>query len=167
MTIDDVFAKTGGAYLALIHPDLNQEVSRAEIAKVIGLASAVSDETVVSLIVGTSWRERLVGLCLALSKEPGRFIQAMLDSMRDPRGLSIVPTCAALAVLAREGIFPMGLSFGEDFSNEIFDGEFGWALQKAKYFAGLLPGDVHGAGPNQGQVFETHFEFYRSILKSK
>ncbi len=75
------------------------------MAPIIALASSVRDELVTSMITGASWRERLLGLSIAMAKRPVAFIQAMLQSLRDPRGIAIVPACAALAVLARRGIF--------------------------------------------------------------
>ena len=100
---------------------------------------------------------------MAMSKRPGLFTEAMLQSLRDPRGISIVPACAALAVLARRGIFGMSQSFADMFDRTAFDGEVGWAVDKAMHYAGLRAGDVPGRGPNYGQNFEDHIEFYSSI----
>jgi hypothetical protein len=84
----------------------------------------------------------------------------MLQSLRDPRGISIVPTCAALAVLARQGIFAMPQTFSEMFDRQVFDGEIGWATDKALHFAGLRADGISGRGPNYGQIFEDHVESY-------
>ena len=87
----------------------------------------------------------------------------MLQSLRDPRGISIVPTCAALAVLARRGIYSMTQSFTEMFDRQSSDGEIGWAADKALHFAGLRADDVSGRGPNFGQVFDDHSQVYSWI----
>lgn len=162
MSEDDVFKQTKDAYLCLIHPVRQGEAYREEIASVIALAPSVPDELVVAMIAGVSWRERLLGLCIAMSKQPAMFTEAMLQSLRDPRGVSIVPACAALAVLARRGAFEMSQSFADMFDRTAFDGEVGWAVDKAMHFAGLRAEDVPGRGPNYGQIFEDHVEVYGS-----
>ena len=160
MTEDDIFEQTKGAYLCLIHPIRRDDTYRQEIAQVVALASSVPDELVAAMITGASWRERLLGLCIAMAKRPATFIEAMLQSLRDPRGIAIVPACAALAVLARRGAFTMAQSFSEHFDRTAFDGEIGWATDKAMHTAGLLAEDVPGRGPNYGQIFEDHVEVY-------
>lgn len=164
MNEDDIFNKTKDAYLCLIHPVLQDKVYHQEIARVITLAPAVPDELVASMITGTFWRERLIGLCLAMSKQPVAFIEPMLQSLRNPRGIAIVPVCAALAVLAHRGIFGMTQSFADMFDRTANDGEVGWAVDKAMHFAGLRTEDVPGRGPNYGQIFEDHIEVYSSIV---
>ncbi|MBA4146610.1 MAG: hypothetical protein H0X66_00735 [Verrucomicrobia bacterium] len=163
MTEDDIFEQTKGAYLCLIHPKRSGDLYRQEIAPVIALAPSVSDELVASMITGASWRERLLGICTAMAKRPAGFIEPMLQSLRDPRGISIVPTCAALAVLAQRSIFLMPQSFSESFDRQVFDGEIGWATDKAMHFAGLRADDVLGRGPNYGQIFDDHIEVYSWI----
>jgi hypothetical protein len=162
MSEDDIFHQTKDAYLCLIHPVRRDEAYRQEIASVIALAPSVPDELIAAMISGVSWRERLLGLCMAMSKQPEMFTEAMLQSLRDPRGISIVPACAALAVLTRRGVFQMSQSFAEMFDRSAFDGEVGWATDKAMHFAGLRAEDVPGRGPNYGQIFEDHVEVYSS-----
>jgi hypothetical protein len=88
----------------------------------------------------------------------------MIQSLRDPRCLSTVPTCAALALLARRGAFTMTESFGETIDRTPFHGEVGWGIDKALHFAGVRADDVSGdGGPNDGQVFEAHVQFYDSL----
>jgi len=163
MSEEDIFNQTNGAYLCLIHPIRRDESYRQEIAPVLALASSVPDELVAAMITGVSWRERLLGLCIAMAKQPATFIGAMLQSLRDPRVIAIVPTCAALAVLARRGIFTMPQTFSEMLDRAAFDGEIGWAADKAMRVAGLRTEDVLGRGPNYGQIFEDHVEVYNWI----
>ena len=131
----------------------------------VSLASSVPDELVASMITGASWRERLLGLCFATAKRPATFIEVILQSLRDPRGIAIVPACATLAVLARSGIFTMTQSFSGMFNRAAFDGEVGWSTDKAMHIAGLRVEDVPGRGPNYGQVFEDHVEVYSWIQR--
>src|SRR6185503_5429824 len=160
MSEGDIFEQTKGAYLCLIHPIRRDDTFQREIAPVVALASSVPDELVASMITGASWRGRLLGLCLAMAKRPATFIEAMLESLRDPRGIAIVPACAALAVLARRGIFMMAPSFPEMFDRTAFGGEIGWATDKAMHIAGLRAEDVPGCGQNYGQIFDDHVEVY-------
>lgn len=163
MSEDDIFKQTQGAYLCLIHPVRRDDTYRRDIAPVIALARSVPDELVTAMIAGASWRERLLGLCMAMSKRSTVFTEAMMQSLRDLRGISIVPACAALAVLTRRGVFAMPRSFAEMFDRTAFDGEVGWATDKAMHFAGLRAEDVPGRGPNYGQIFDDHVEVYTWI----
>lgn len=163
MSEDDIFKQTKDAYLCLVHPVRQGDTYRQEIGTVITLAASVPDELVAIMIVGSSWRERLLGLCMAMSKRPAMFTEPVLQSLRDPRGIAIVPACAVLGVLARLGIFVMSRSFSDMFDRAVFDGEVGWAADKAMHFAGLRAEEVPGRGPNYGQVFDDHVELYRSI----
>lgn len=112
------------------------------------------------MITGPFWRERLLGICIAMAKDPASFVEPMLQSLRDPRGISIVPACAALAVLARRGIFGMTQTFSAMFDRQAFDGEIGWAADKAMHFAGLRGELVSERGPNYGQIFDDHIQVY-------
>jgi hypothetical protein len=160
MSEHDIFQQTGDAYLCFVHPLLEDDTCRKEMASVIALAPSVPDDVVTSMITGASWRERLLGTCLAMAKLPTSFVEPMLQSLRDPRGISIVPTCAALAVLARCGSFAMPQTFSEMFDRQVFDGEIGWATDKATYYAGLRADHFPGCGPNYGQIFEDHMQVY-------
>jgi hypothetical protein len=65
--------------------------------------------------------------------------------------------------MAQRGLFSMPEAFSETFDRQVFDGEIGWATDKAMHFAGLRGEDVPGRGPNYGQVFEDHIEVYSWI----
>jgi hypothetical protein len=164
MSVDDIFNRTGQAYLCLIHPVRTGSTYRQEIAPVIALSPLVPDEVVAGMIVGSSWRERLLGICMGMAKHPTDFVDPMLRSLRDLRGIAIVPSCAALAVLSRRGFCDIAQSFAGTFDRAAFDGELGWAMDKARHFAGAQPEDVAGRGPNYGQVFEDHTEMYEWVL---
>src|SRR3982750_4170535 len=106
------------------------------------------------MIVGKSWRERLLGISLALAKNPSMFANSIIQSLHDLRAISIIPACAALAVLARRGLFDISQLSGGTFDRAAFDGEVGWAIDKAVHFAGGQPPAENGRGPNYGQFFE-------------
>ncbi|MBK8036030.1 MAG: hypothetical protein IPK22_02680 [Verrucomicrobiaceae bacterium] len=160
MSVNDIFDQTEDAYLSLIHPVVSDDAYRQQIAPIITLAPCVSEYLVAEMITGESWRERLVGIFMAMARPPASLIEPLMQSLRDPRGISIVPACAALAVLARRGLFTMPEAFAEMFDRQAFDGEVGWALDKAMHFAGLREGEVAGNGPNYGQVFDDHVWVY-------
>ncbi|MCI0642249.1 MAG: hypothetical protein L0Y72_04270 [Gemmataceae bacterium] len=156
----EVFEQTKGAYLCLIHPRREGGQYPQEMNALIALAPSVSDQLVDSLLDGSSWRERLLGLCLAMAKRPAAFIELILQSLREPLGIAIVPACAVLGILARHGAFTMQPTFANEFDRAVFDGEIGWAADKAMYYAGLRTTNVDGNGPNYGQDFEDHVELY-------
>lgn len=164
MSEDDILRQTNDAYLSLVHPAQRDGEFQRKISSVVSLAPSVPDTLVAAMINGASWRERLLGICMGMAKRQKMFVEPMLQSLRDPRGISIVPTCAALAVLAQRSIFAMPLFFSEMFDRQIFDGEIGWATDKAMFFAGLRADDVSGRGPNYGQIFDDHIQVYSSIL---
>ena len=163
MSEEDIFQRTGDAYLHLIHPVRSENRYRLDVAPVLAIAGSVPDDLISNLIGGPSWRERLLGLCIGMHRRPNPFVQPMLRSLADPRGISIVPTCAALAVLAKCGSYAMPESFAGMFNRAVFDGEIGWAAQKALSLVGLRTGSILGRGPNYGQVFEDHLEVYSWI----
>ena len=112
MTEADVFEQTQGAYLSLIHPILAGDRYQEDVAPVLAVAPAVPEALVASMLVGASWRERLLGLCLAMSRgqatwaslsetrtdvserrghvpPPPAFVDSILQSLRDPRGIAL------------------------------------------------------------------------------
>jgi hypothetical protein len=167
MTEDDLFEKTGQAYLCLIHPVTKDAVYRKEIEPVVAVSATVPDALVSSLIVGASWRQRLLGLLLAMTKNPTVFVDRMLASLRDVRGISIVPACAALAVLARRGLFDASRLLTPEFDRTLFDGELGWALDIASRYAAGEPVGMNERGPNYGQFFTHQIELYEHILNGQ
>ena len=165
MNEDEVFAKTAGSYRCLIHPVMEKNTYRLEIAPLTAFSPLVPDELISNMITGASWRERLLGLCLAMAKNPGAFTDAMLRSLQDARGVSIVPTCAALAILARRDLFDMRVLLAADIHRSAFDGEVGWAIDQALQSADKQSKELQGRGPHYGQVFENH-PFFKSLLNN-
>lgn len=164
MNVDDIFRETQDAYLRLVHPVLERYSYRRELAPVIAVAPSVPDDLVKKLITDSDWRPRLLGICVAAAKRSPTFVEPMVQSLRDPRGIAIVPTCALLAVLARRGVYRMPESFAQNVDRLVFDGEVGWAADKAMHYIGLRKDDVQGCGPNYGQRFEDHFAVYHWLV---
>jgi len=71
MNEEDIFKQTGDTYLRMIHAVPREDFPRA-IVPVVDLAPSVPDDLVSALILGASWRERLLGLSLAMAKCPSR-----------------------------------------------------------------------------------------------
>ena len=167
MTEDDVFRKTGETYLRLIHPVWPGESVEPVLTPLLVLAPSVPREVVARMIIGPSWRERLPGLPLAMATRPGTFVEVMLDSLRNLRGISIVPTCAALAVLARRGAFELARLVSGSFDRSAFDGEVGWAIEQAVRYAEGQPMSGSERGPNYGQDFAHQASVYEWILNGQ
>lgn len=167
MTEDDVFVRTGDTYLRLIHPVWPNVSFEPALAPLLALAPSVPRNVVSRMIVGASWRERLLGLSLAMATCPAMFVEEMLDSLQDVRGISIVPTCAALAVLARRRVFDLARLVSGSFDRSVFDGEVGWAIDQAVHYAKGQPMSGHERGPNYGQHFAHQAQVYEWILNSQ
>lgn len=102
-----------------------------------------------------------------MAKVPEAFVDHMFASLRDVRGISIVPACAALAVLGRRGLFDPSRLLEGEFDRAAFDGELGWALDvAARYAAGRWVG-VDESGCSCGQVFSHQVEMYEWILNGR
>jgi len=162
MTEDEVLAHAGKAYLALIH----LEGGAQEAAGVIlACEGEVADAVVSGLLVGASWRERLIGLVLACGRGLVPFCDDLLSAMRDLRGISIVPTTAALSV----GIADLGYEYSPDqtstLDRDAFDGEVGFALDHLHHVIGKGEPPAESSGPNYGQVFKDHRAFYAKLCK--
>ena len=166
MNEDDIFDQTGGAYLCLMHPGRFEDDCQYWIDRLSALGPSVPDDLVAGLIAGASWRERLIGLYLAASRAPHAFVQPALESLSSPRGISLVPACAFLAVLTRKGVYRMTPEFGRQFDRDAFAGELGWAVDKALHYAGLKEIDAAGKSPNRGQCFEDHAALYCRLLEA-
>jgi len=81
MIVEDIFDRTGQAYLCMIHPARKGNVYRQEIAPVLRLSASLPDELVSSMIAGGGWRERLLGVCMGMAKRPVSFLEPMLRSL--------------------------------------------------------------------------------------
>ena len=161
MTAEKIMEQAGTAYLCLIHPILKDNTYRQEISPILAVVPHVQNAEIATLIIGVSWRERLVGFVLAMATQPEDFVKPILQSLQNPRGIAIVPACALLSILAEKNLFKTADILSNNFDRTAFDGELGWAIEKILFQAGLRTDDISGRGPNYGQIFEDHREVYR------
>ncbi len=166
MTEESQSKVCGADYLALIHPQPNDPELWTDIDRLVSSHADTTVEELRGMIrEGRSWRERLVGLVTTVRRGGCGDLADLLHCLRDPHGISIVAACAAY-VAVREKTGPCAASpFPKDLDRKAFDGELGWALDKACHHLGVGTPDPGGRGPNYGQVFEDHLETYRRLAK--
>jgi hypothetical protein len=160
MDADAVMEHLGRGYPSFLRPDTFDPENVQAVQRLRRVASTIDDDTVSRLINGQSWRERLVGLYLAAMRGADRFSASIIQSLRDPRGLAIVPACAAISIALRhqratDWEKPLGeLDVGA------FSGELCWGLAKLRWalkWADMDPGDLSS---NDGMDVEEHVRFY-------
>ncbi|MBE7467366.1 MAG: hypothetical protein HS116_28165 [Planctomycetes bacterium] len=161
LTEQQLLNQVQNAYLPLIHLDEGVEVATTIIVK---LAPLTPDQLIRNLIAtGASWRERLIGLVLATQRGIAAFADAMIVSLNDPRGISIVPTCAALAVAVKHFGYKYSPDRTSALDRSLFDGELGYALDCLHAYLGLSKSSSQDKGPNYGQEFSQHVCFYERL----
>jgi len=160
ITADEVFERTPRAHLWILRPNFEGR-ERAEMAPLLAIADDVADDVVRSLIVGGDWRSTLVGLVLAMSEGFSRFAPEALESLRTPKGIAITAAWAFLTLCCLEEEIHFDSLAAHTFDRATFDGEMGWAIDKAKYHSGNRPDDVSGIGPHYAQVFEDYLKLFR------
>ena len=161
MTEAELFAETGDAYLALIH--LEHGVPEA-MARISGCADRISDHLIHKLLRdGDSWRERLLGLAVAMIRGIDQFYDSLVASLHRTGGISIVPICAALAVAVRDRGCKYDTAMTATLDRERWDGEVGFAVDWFHYTIGIgnVPDEL--TGPNYGQDFARHLDFYAML----
>jgi hypothetical protein len=159
--IDDVLDRVGDLYLALIHADKS---TMLVVQPLLELVSELKPGLALTMIWrGESWRERLVGLVLVARESPEAIADAILTSLRDPRGFAITASCAALASLANHiDVSALLEDHLAHFDLSAFDGEVGWALDRMRATAARQSLDS-SKSPNGGQSFANHFDFYSAL----
>lgn len=162
ITEQELFSKTGTSYSCLIH--LENIGSEDTIASILSCEPLVSDQLIHDLIsAGNSWRERLVGLTLACKRDVNCFADSMFLSLHDARGISIIPTFAVLSIAVRYFSNGYSLKQTETLDRSKFDGELGYALDCFHSYIGRSTKPIAGSGPNYGQQFLDHVEFYKQL----
>lgn len=158
MNADAAFDVT--PYLSLLRPTPEGSDEIAVRSRLRLHVLVISPSVITELIHGPSWRERLVGLAFAVMSQPSSYVEQIVKSMKDSRGLSIVPGFAALVVGLRLDALcelPRSVCLLE---RSAFDGEIGWAIEKAMFHLGQRCTDPGGTAPNSSQVFEDELNFY-------
>ena len=167
MDQEQIMQRIGSAYLALVHPEYNSANLAQDLQPIVEITPLVPDGVVSDMLrAGLSWRERVVALAVAVGKRKPGFIQDMIGSLSDPRGLAIVPACAAV-VVATNSNAPDGIEEScSELDRNAFDGQMGWALEKMYHYLGLSEHDPPGNDPNDGQNFEAQLAMFRQMRKS-
>ena len=164
MNATEVFDALGHTYLQLNRPqpDHVQAVERVKT-----FLPKIDDQGIKELLVGdaTSWRERLVGLVLAVQTGSFSFIAPIIESLSvRPTGLTIVPAFAALAALINRNPNHEVIDKINALDPSIFDGELGWARDKFLFYVGLSDKNPSEWSPNDGKCFEDELRQYRDML---
>ena len=92
---EELFSKIGDSYLGFNFPN---EIKPKDVNTIIQYQSLVSDKTINNLIVGESWRERIVGTLLAANKNITLYQENLYNSIIDSRGSSLPHSIACLAI---------------------------------------------------------------------
>ncbi|MDF1660707.1 MAG: hypothetical protein P1V97_02990 [Planctomycetota bacterium] len=159
MTGAEFYGYTKIAYLSFIHlHDVTESLNL-----ILDCVPRVSDILIREMLLGSSWRERLYGLVLAGLRDYPPFFSEMHMSLRDVRGLSTVPTAAALSVAITDFDCPYDPAMTMTIGREILDGELGFALDQLHFSIGIGPKPELSKGPNDGQSFDQHRSFYRYL----
>jgi hypothetical protein len=160
MTEGEFFERTKSAYMSFIHLEYNVSES---LASIYDCEPSISNDLIRKLVLGESWRERLLGLVLASKRGYPHFYNDMLASLHDVRGISTVPMSAVLSIAVKE----MGCKYTADMTSTLdptaMDGEIGFALDHLHHAIGLGPKPLQLRGPNYGQPFAIHRAFYLDL----
>ncbi len=166
MNPDELMTEIGGSYLWLNIPDIEDSECRQEVENILCVERLATARTVAELLTFTDWRERLVGHVLAVRKGPRQFASAMLDSLADPRGYAIVPTCAALVLALADDEPDQWMRRCVAVDRSPFDGDVGWSLDKMAFHLGWSTKDPGGHSPNDGKDFYVHLALFRWVTNS-
>jgi hypothetical protein len=165
MNVSELMDKAEDAYLAMNRPSVDDPATLAAVARIVALQPEVSDRTISELISnGPSWRERLVGLVLAVNRGQPSFADAIIDSFRKhPTGLAFVPAFAALVLMTGGKPSRSTLEGLSTLNRTLFDGDLGWSMDKFLFHVGCSPCDPGGMSPNDGKSFEDNLEVFKLI----
>ena len=166
MNADELFQSTGDAYLALIHlenhvGDAVQKISRA-------CANCPRDLIDQLLLDSPSWRGRNLGLAMATIRGLDQHYNSLIAALIKSGGMSIVPLAAGISVAVRDCGCTYSPNMTEALNRTAWDGEIGFALDWLHFTIGLA-GAVKpefADGPNYGQAFITHLEFYTELNRA-
>jgi len=161
MTDRELFAATRDAYLSFIHL---QDAVDESLSKISMYSAKVSDSLIDQLLRdGDSWRERLLGLVLGAMRGLDQFYESLVISLHKTGGISIVPISAALAVAVRDCGCRYDLTKTASLDRDRWDGEVGFAIDWLHYSINMGDAPLQSVGPNYGQNFCNHLDFYTKI----
>lgn len=161
MTESELFTEIGDTYLTLVH--LEQGVEQM-ITRISNCADRISDELIHELLRGVdSWREQLPGLVVATMRGVDQFYDSLIGHLHKSGQVSLVPMSAALAVAVRD----RGCKYNTDMTATLdrtsWNGEVGFALDWFHYTIGISNLPDQRTGPNYGQDFSSHLDFYAML----
>jgi hypothetical protein len=135
MTAETLFDEVDGPYLALIH--LEYDVDEA-VARISQAGQHCQCHEIDQLLRdGSSWRQRLTGLVMASIHGIEEHYDSLLGGFQKTGGISIVPMSAAISVAVRD--------------------------RDCKYDLGMSDSPECTRGPNYGQDFAKHLNFYTTL----
>lgn len=91
MTPEILFQQTSDFYQCLIHPELEDVDFQRELEASRGLRAELDRELALTLIQENNWRTRLLGLAVGVLLREWSLAPVVLDLIRQPTGISIVP----------------------------------------------------------------------------
>ena len=157
----ELFVATGDAYSSFIH--LHDAVDES-LTRISTCAASVSDSMIDQLLQdGESWRERLLGLVLGAMRGIDQFFDSLLIGLHKTGGISIVPLSAALAVAVRDCGCEYDRTMTASLDRDRWDGEIEFALDWFHYSIGIGDAPQQSVGPNYGQDYSKHLDFYTRL----
>jgi len=161
MTANELFAETGDAYLTLVHLENGVE---DDVATISSVSETCSSQLIDQLLRdGDSWRERLTGLVIASIRDIKEYYDSLLCGFQRTGGISIVPMSAAISVAVRDRECKYDPQMTESLDRDSWDGEIGFALDWLHHTIGMGDAPERTVGPNYGQEFNKHLEFYTTL----
>lgn len=164
MTPETLFQQTSDFYQCLIHPDLEDVDFRRELEAFRGLRAELDRELALTLIQESNWRTRLLGLAVGALLREWSLAPVVLELIRQPTGISIVPAGAWLMVQHQQAPSLSPEIDGIEFNTGQFDGEVGWILTRLQaQIDGTLTVVPDEVGPNYGQSLQSQLALYELL----
>ena len=161
MNADDIFKTTGEAYLSLIHLEDGLEESVSTITRSCANCPAgIIDELIID---GSSWRELVTGLVMASVQGVKNHYTSLLTGLENSGGISIIPISALISIAVRDFDCQYDRSMTDSLDRHAWDGEIGFALDWLHHTIGITARPDCGIGPNYGQSFTKHLQFYANL----
>ena len=150
-------------YLALNNLEHEDPLCDAGVQNLLKHSHEVSKKDVRNLLLGASWRERLTGLLVTAATDPKNYTSTLIESLHQPRGLALIPTCACLCLSLKDEPVTNHESELQKLEREVFSRDLGWALDKLYYHLGWSVIDPGGTSPNDSKNFEKCLKFYQQL----
>lgn len=164
MTPEILFQQTSDFYQSLIHPDLSDVDFQREIEAFRGLRAELDRELALTLIQESNWRTHLLGLAVGALLREWSLAPVVLDLIRQPTGISIVPAGAWLMVQHQQAPSLSPEIDGSESDSGPFGDEVGWVLTRLQaQRVGNLTVDPDEVGPNSGQSLQSQLALYERL----